>query len=764
MRKITFTLSFLCIVIIAVAQDIPPRLNPREAADITKALSKNNDPVFKLNQFLKLAEFNILKAGENKKDLDSAATFIGNAKQLNARLRSVDMDGYIALLESTLARECGQISKGRNFAKEAVFSLKQSDSSGHLGDAYMESAQYYSYYIPNELPEKIKLVELAVAAYQKERKILQLAATQQFLADLYANFDDQPKALKAVKLSLSNFQSQGYKKLQGVYIIFSSIYTSRNDYRQALKYGLMALKAAESVKDTSMQLCEIYNIIGSIFTKNKEVRQGLFYYRRAFDVAVSYRDNVSIVLITRNIVRNYVLMQRPDLALSFIKKIDPTLLKTDNPAFSATVSGCYANAYRSLKRYDLAKPYIQKLIKIIALDPNAIADQDNNYLEVVRFFTETRQYSLAETYLKKWRKFLSKSGSESLFKVGRTYQLWFKLDSARGDYRSAVNHLLDYNKSNNLIFTEANNRQLKQLNLEFETKKKENEIRLKDQNIRILNQKNELQQSKLDKADLVRNIAFGSVLLLMFIMASFYNQYRMKQRTSRQIGQKNAQLQHLLTEKEWLLKEVHHRVKNNLHTVICLLESQAVYLENDALRAIESSQHRIYAMSLIHQKLYQSEDIKTIDMSVYIPEFIRYLNDSFEMEKQIRFHLEIAALQLGVSQAIPLALIINEAVTNSMKYAFLPGSVGIITLNMFREGDEITLIIADNGVGIDTQSAKQPADSLGMKLMNGLSDDINAALRVENNKGTRITIKFNEDPLHEKSDVIAIFNQKKPQL
>ena len=97
------------------------------------------------------------------------------------------------------------------------------------------------------------------------------------------------------------------------------------------------------------------------------------------------------------------------------------------------------------------------------------------------------------------------------------------------------------------------------------------------------------------------------------------------------INQKNLELEFLVEEKEWLLKEVHHRVKNNLQTIICLLESQAAYLENDALKAIETSQNRIYTMSLIHQKLYQSENIQTIDMALYISELIQYLKDSFNI-------------------------------------------------------------------------------------------------------------------------------------
>jgi two-component sensor histidine kinase len=112
----------------------------------------------------------------------------------------------------------------------------------------------------------------------------------------------------------------------------------------------------------------------------------------------------------------------------------------------------------------------------------------------------------------------------------------------------------------------------------------------------------------------------------------------------------------LVKEKEWLLREVHHRVKNNLYTVICLLESQATYLENDALLAIQNSGRRIYAMSLIHQKLYHTEDVRVIDMESYITEFVYYLQDSFGSPPNIRIDLHIEPLTLGIAHAIPLGL------------------------------------------------------------------------------------------------------------
>src|SRR5436190_3322578 len=178
-----------------------------------------------------------------------------------------------------------------------------------------------------------------------------------------------------------------------------------------------------------------------------------------------------------------------------------------------------------------------------------------------------------------------------------------------------------------------------------------------------------------------------------------------------------------------------------------LLNSQSAYIDNEpALTAIHDSQHRVHAMSLIHQKLYNSENFSFIDMSIYIRELASYLRDSFNTGQRIHFEFNIDPLEMDVSQAVPLGLILNEAITNSIKYAFPENRNGLISISLSNTAvNQYLLTISDNGIGIPSDFADKKIGSLGMSLMQGLSEDLDGYFSIENKNGTIIKISFIRD-------------------
>ncbi|GEC77950.1 sensor histidine kinase [Flavobacterium aquatile] len=266
-------------------------------------------------------------------------------------------------------------------------------------------------------------------------------------------------------------------------------------------------------------------------------------------------------------------------------------------------------------------------------------------------------------------------------------------------------------------------------------------------------------QSKLKNEVFLRKSILTFMLLLLIIIVLLYKSYRFKNITNKiletqqeDINQKNETLQNMLIEKEWLLREIHHRVKNNLHMIVGLLASQLEFLKNEeAIQAISVGQNRIHAMSLIHQKLYQSENLSIIDMPSYIFELAEYLKDSFEIRNRIRFIMDIDSFALPLSHSIPIGLIFNEAVTNAIKYAFPNNKNGIINISLkTSDKQNFFLIIHDNGVGFSADFDPCDNPSLGMKLLYGLSDDINGKFQISNENGAKITLEFTfkENNLH----------------
>lgn len=246
-------------------------------------------------------------------------------------------------------------------------------------------------------------------------------------------------------------------------------------------------------------------------------------------------------------------------------------------------------------------------------------------------------------------------------------------------------------------------------------------------------------------------VFIGSLIILVLFIVLFYNCFKLKKKINEQLEIKRQQLyeqnqvnKQMFAEKEWLLKEMHHRVKNNLQIVISLLNIQSAYLDNeDALMAIQNSQNRMQAMSIIHQKLYQSENLANINMHWYIYELIDYIKDCFNIKDEIHFILDIEKVYLDVSQAVPLGLIINEAINNAIKYAFpLKNKGNVLVILKNTGGDNYKLIIADNGVGIAENFDGVERNSLGMNLIMGLSDQIDGTFDIINDDGLQIKIIF----------------------
>ncbi|MBD0259802.1 MAG: hypothetical protein ICV83_29135, partial [Cytophagales bacterium] len=286
----------------------------------------------------------------------------------------------------------------------------------------------------------------------------------------------------------------------------------------------------------------------------------------------------------------------------------------------------------------------------------------------------------------------------------------------------------------------------------------------------------ESQRSKRIQSEKNRLFAYAvgltvSCLLLIIFITIIVRQFQTSKKQQRIIHKKNVSLQsllgekdallhekdrllaekeHLLTEKERLLKEIHHRVKNNLQIVTSLLSTQADSLQDQAaLSAIQESQHRVQAMALIHQKLYQAKGVARIDIGAYVEEVVAYLHECYRLFGAVHFELDVEDIELDVTQAVPLGLIINEAITNALKYAFPNGRRGTVTLRLRRlKPHAYALTIRDDGVGLPAHYNPVGSRSLGMTLLHGFSAQLGGELSIVNSGGLHINLVFEEEQLN----------------
>lgn len=202
-----------------------------------------------------------------------------------------------------------------------------------------------------------------------------------------------------------------------------------------------------------------------------------------------------------------------------------------------------------------------------------------------------------------------------------------------------------------------------------------------------------------------------------------------------------------LKEKEVLLKEIHHRVKNNLQIITSLLNLQSAQIkEPETLAMFRESQARVRSMALIHEKLYQSKDLARIDFSGYVRELMVYLFRSYTVSPdQIQTEFEMGEIYLGIDTAIPCGLIISELVTNSMKYAFPNGRRGKLAIALHPHDDgNLVLRIADNGVGFPDDFDWRESDSLGLQLVSTLTSQLHGKMEVSGRDGACFTLTFPE--------------------
>lgn len=800
-----------------IAQNLAKNLLPNSG----HRLIKRDLDTLHISALLKNAEVHIKNKVRSQANRDSALLLCRQAEDLsiNYKYEKGLEKSYDALIRTWMKIREEEIKSGkdgnielqktREAEDKLIGLLKKRQDLNYVGEKYLSIADYRDR-AKHNLAERLRVCELALTAFKQSgnkklesEALYEIGLTHHFL-------QNGLKAQEYYLQSIATGKSTGGRKLQHAHAGAGAIYRFNGDYKLALEHLLEAARIAEKRRDSSSHIGIINIYLGGLYEKLDQWDLAGKYHRTSLEIYEKYPEtNLGDLTSAANNVAKIIMRKDPQAAITFLNSMLKKYPEMPTHEAYQLILNRFMQANLKLKNHTEGQKYCSELLK--RAEGQVAPIQRSIYVSTIPYLIETGQYDVARKYLPAFQSAAEKTKELPYIRDASLY--WHQVDSAQGNFKEALASYMKYKALNDSVYNDTKIREISQLQIQYETEKKDNDITRKEgsillltneaklqraqsdkqeqdlelsaKNISLLKSQQELQQAEAEKArrDILvkdqdiklkgldislltkegllrearlrqirttRNIIIGGAAALLLLLGLLYKGYHAKQVTNKKINEQNLTLHQMVNEKEWLLKEVHHRVKNNLQTVVSLLESQSAYLQDEALLAVQDSQNRVYAMSLIHQKLYQTENVASINMATYLPELVYYLRDIFNV-KHIFFNLHIASVDLDISQAIPVGLIVNEAITNSIKYAFPDDAVNRqITISMhLNENNLAELKITDNGVGLPQTFDRKSNNGLGLKLMQGLTEDIEGQFLIKSAKGTAISVNFIANtPLH----------------
>ncbi len=493
---------------------------------------------------------------------------------------------------------------------------------------------------------------------------------------------------KAIKLDSKNNNKTG---LATTYNNIGALYFFWDKYDLALENYLKGLALDIELGNKESEAGS-YENIAIIYKNLRKFEKASIYYDKALTINLALNNRCNISRNYNNIGNLYNEMGQLNQAVHFHAMALKTQLEIDDIEGILYSYNNLGNAHFKLKEYNKASEYYLKALNL--------AKKKDFKVEILYSLK-----SLAELY------------------------------DATKDYKLSNQYLKSYYTLKDEIFSEKKHAQIMDLEKKYKSEKK-------NQQIELLNKEKAKQDLELKSKRLQQNFWIGlSALGILLSIISIYF-FINKKRLSDKLEVKNTIIEKALEDKNVLLKEIHHRVKNNLQIISSLLNMQSRFLDDDKSKEIVAdSQNRIKSMSLIHQKLYQEDNIVGIETSTYFKELIDSLCESYGIDpNKVELKLSIESILLDVDTVIPLGLMLNELISNAFKYG-VDKDKGQFHFSFRKKStDELEIIIHDNGPGIDEKIDLLKLKSYGMKLVQSLSRKLKADFSFKNDNGLKIVL------------------------
>ena len=497
------------------------------------------------------------------------------------------------------------------------------------------------------------------------------------------------------------------------------VYERKGQLDKAVDYALQSLRLGEKLFDKKA-IALAYSDLSNLFWKQSKFETGLEYGLKSAEIFEARDINDLDYGFTLYVIgNNYLALKDYQKALNYFEH---SIAIGERYGFYNNLSDVYiseVDLYTFLNEFEKAESAGKNAVKYAALLDNNFMLM-RSWLSIGKFQNIQGKYVSAIESLKKSIAIAS-DDFEDAFYLSQTYETLGKAYAGNHNYQEAYQAFAEYDNLKSQVFTAAADQRTSLLRTEFDVAQKESTI--------------QLQEAQINRQRTRQTLIIIVVLLLVLYLILLYKAIKNNIKQNKLLKKKNK-------ENEFLLKEIHHRVKNNLEIVSGLLALQSAEIDDPKVfNAMQKSKHRIQSMSMVHQKLYQEKSLSSIEMKAYFEELANYVVNVFDAGNRIEVFFEMNSLELDVDTAIPIGLIVNELVTNSLKYAFPNNQKGIIKIGLKKEGSQLFLKVSDNGIGKSEKEA-YIGTGFGTKLIQLLTRQLEGKMNLNIENGTMVSFEF----------------------
>jgi len=496
------------------------------------------------------------------------------------------------------------------------------------------------------------------------------------------------------------------------------IHERRGELDKAADFALESLNLGLKLGDIKA-VALAYSDLSNLFWKQSKFETGLEYGLKSLknfeDWGITDLDYGFTLYVVGN---NYLALQQYDEALRYYEH---SIIIGERYGFYNNLSDVYislVDLYAYLNDFEKAEEAGKNAVKYAELLTNNFMVM-RSWLSIGKMENLQGKYASAITSLEKSIRIATADFGDEFY-LSQAYETLGKAYAGNHDYKKAYQAFAEYDKFKSAVFTAEADHRISLIRTEFDLASKEGTI---------LSQETQIKKHRT-RQTLITIIAALLLLLLFLSYKAIRNKYRINQLLRKQNE-----------EKEFLLKEIHHRVKNNLEIVSSLLSLQSAQISDpNVLDAMEESRHRVHSMGMIHQKLYTGKNLAAIEMRDYFINLSDYIVNAFGADDYIAVNVSMEKIELDVDMAIPIGLIVNELLTNSLKYAFPDSQRGTIKISLMEKGSLLQLDVVDDGIGLSVNEVQ--GTGFGTQLVQLLTKQLDGKMALNTKQGTSVSIQF----------------------